>query len=172
MSHYRRAIVPGGTFFFTVVTRGRQPIFAAPDAVAALRAAFRKVRAERPFEVDAMVVLPDHLHCLWRLPEDDSDYSSRWREIKKATSRAIAPCADRHGERSVWQRRFWEHVIRDEDDWRRHVAYIHYNPVKHGWARRAADWPWSSFSRFVARAWHEPTWGELEPQEVHGLDFE
>lgn len=172
MSNYRRVILRGGTFFFTVVTHGRRPVFAAPDRVAALRAAIRKVSVQRPFAVEAMVVLPDHLHCIWRLPEDDDDYSSRWREIKKATSREIAPQSNLRGERQVWQRRFWEHLIRDDDDWRQHVAYIHYNPVKHGLAKSASEWPWSSFSRFVARGWHEPTWGDVEPDEIRGLDFE
>lgn len=140
--------------------------------MAHLRAAFGKVRATRPFAVEAMVVLPDHLHCIWRLPPGDGDYSSRWREIKKAASRAIAPQADARGERQVWQRRFWEHVIRDADDWRRHVEYIHYNPVKHGYATRPADWPWSSFSRFVARRWYVRDWGATEPDAVRGMEFE
>src|SRR5699024_3794864 len=130
--NYRRAFVLGGVLFFTVVTFERRPIFSSDDAVAHLREAFRKVKAARPFTVDAVVVLPDHLHCIWRLPEGDGDYSSRWREIKKAASRAIAPRSDDRQERWAWQRRFWEHVIRDDDDWRRHVEYIHYNPVKHG----------------------------------------
>jgi len=172
MSNYRRALVAGGTYFFTLVTHSRQPILASPDAIAVLRSAFRKVKATRPFTIEAMVVLPDHLHCIWRIQEADTDYASRWREIKKAVSRQIAPGSDALGERRVWQRRYWEHLIRDEDDWRRHVAYIHYNPVKHGLVARAADWPWSSFSRFVARGWHEPSWGDSEPAEIRGLSLE
>ncbi|MDN5864349.1 MAG: transposase [Gammaproteobacteria bacterium] len=172
MSDYRRALQPGGVFFFTVVTYQRRSYFASDTAVNHLREAFRKVRAARPFVVDAMVVLPDHLHCIWRLPQGDGDYSSRWREIKKTVSRRIAPRSDERRERRVWQRRFWEHVIRDDENWRRHVGYIHYNPVKHGYAARPADWPWSSFSRFVARGWHETSWGEAEPESIRGLDFE
>ena len=101
-----------------------------------LRAAFRKVIAEKPFEIDAIVVLPDHLHCVWRLPDGDSDYSGRWREIKKAASRNIGVSSNHRNERLVWQRRFWEHAIRTDDDWRVHMDYIHYNPVKHGLALR------------------------------------
>ena len=172
MSNYRRALVAGGTYFFTLVTHSRQPIPASRDGIAVLRSAFRKVKATRPFTIEAMVVLPDHLHCIWRIQEADTDYASRWREIKKAVSRQIAPGSDALGERRVWQRRYWEHLIRDEDDWRRHVAYIHYNPVKHGLVARAADWPWSSFSRFVARGWHEPSWGDSEPAEIRGLSLE
>lgn len=172
MPNYRHVPAPGGVLFFTVVTYRRRRIFANDAAVTCLREAFRKVKAKRPFNVDAMVVLPDHLHCIWRLPQDDGDYSSRWREIKKAASRAIAPHANARHERQVWQRRFWEHAIRDDDDWRRHVEYIHYNPVKHGHVERPADWPWSSFSRFVARGWHEPGWGETEPEIIRGLDLE
>ena len=172
MSHYRRAIVPGGVFFFTAVTHQRRPIFSSRRSVSALRAAFRQVQAARPFVIDAMVVLPDHLHCIWRLPDGDSDYSGRWREIKKAASHRIAPSSDGRGERQVWQRRFWEHLIRDDDDWHRHVAYIHYNPVKHGLADSPAAWPWSSFSRAVARGWHDPSWGGAEPEIIKGLNRE
>ena len=137
-----------------------------------LRAAFRKVKAARPFEIDAMVVLPDHLHCIWRLPEGDGDFSSRWREIKKAASREIDPGADSRHERSVWQRRFWEHAIRDDADWRHHVDYIHYNPVKHGLVKRPGEWPWNSFGRAVARGWYEPSWGASEPEEIVGMELE
>lgn len=172
MSHYRRAIVPGGVYFFTLVTYQRRPIFSSRRSVAALGDAFRQVQAARPFVIDAVVVLPDHLHCIWRLPDNDCDYSGRWREIKKATSRRIAPCSDNRGERQVWQRRFWEHLIRDEHDWQRHVAYNHYNPVKHGLVDSPAAWPWSSFSRAVSRGWHESSWGETEPAVIRGLDCE
>ena len=172
MSHYRRVIVPGGVYFFTAVTYQRRPIFSSPRSVAALRDALRQVQTARPFAIDAMVVLPDHLHCIWRLPEGDGDYPGRWREIKKAASRRIASSTDKRGERQVWQRRFWEHLIRDDHDWRCHVAYIHYNPVKHGLADRPAAWPWSSFSRAVARGWHDPSWGETEPAMIGGLDCE
>jgi putative transposase len=135
VSEYRRAIIPGGVFFFTVVTYRRLPIFADPDNIGHLRDAFRKVRSKAPFDIDGIVVLPDHLHCIWQLPQGDGDYSGRWREIKKAVSRAIHPESNERRERPVWQRRFWEHAIRDEKDWRIHMDYIHYNPVKHGFVR-------------------------------------
>ena len=108
MSNYRRALAPGGVFFFTVVTHGRAPLFVSEEKVEMLRAALRKVKAVRPFEIDAIVVLPDHLHCIWRLPEGDGDFSGRWREIKKFASREIDARTNQRNERSVWQRRFWE----------------------------------------------------------------
>ena len=155
MSEYRRIFIPGGTYFFTLVTRERYPWFAEEQHVAALREAFTRIGRDKPFTIEAIVVLPDHLHCLWRLPKGDADFSGRWREIKKATSRIIAPTSNARHERNVWQRRFWEHVIRDEMDWRLHVDYIHYNPVKHGYVTRPGDWPWSSFRKAVARGWIE-----------------
>ncbi len=172
MSTYRRAHAPGGCFFFTVVTHERQPIFSNPQHVDVLRAAFQQVKAKRPFELEAVVVLPDHLHALWRLPEGDGDYSSRWREIKKAASRMIDTRTNAQGERPVWQRRFWEHLIRDEDDWRRHVDYIHYNPVRHGLVARPQDWAASSYRRALARGWYELGWGEAEPLGIAGMDYE
>lgn len=128
--------------------------------------------AARPFRIDAMVILPDHIHCIWRMPEGDADYSSRWREIKKAASRRIVPGTDVRNERAVWQRRFWEHVIRDEEDWRRHVDYIHYNPVKHRLAASSALWPWSSFGAAVNKGWYPESWGAIEPESIAGMDYE
>ncbi|HEX5513125.1 MAG TPA: transposase [Gammaproteobacteria bacterium] len=172
MGNYRRVRIPGGTYFFTVVTRHRKPVFRSPENIEALRHAFRTVRERRPFVVEAIVVLPDHLHCIWRLPESDADYSGRWREIKKLASRVLAPPSDERRERGLWQRRFWEHTIRDEHDWRVHMDYVHYNPVKHGLARRPCDWPWSSFARWVDRGWYEPDWGESEPSDIAGAEWE
>lgn len=172
MSNYRRAKIAGGVFFFTVVTHNRTPLFTNETRVETLRMALRDVINNRPFVIDAMVILPDHLHCIWRLPDGDSDFSGRWREIKKSVSKAVSVRPNEHCTQHVWQRRFWEHAIRNDKDWRRHVAYIHYNPVKHGYVTRPADWPWSSFARAVARGWHDSTWGESEPAEIKGLDFE
>ena len=172
MSNYRRVYLPGGVYFFTVVTLNRVPIFINEDRVEALRQAFRKVMAARPFEIDALVVLPEHLHCIWRLPEGDADYSSRWREIKKAVSRQIGMSTNARNERMVWQRRFWEHAIRDEEDWRRHMDYIHYNPVKHGLANRPGEWAWSSFCNAASKGWYEETWGANEPTTIAGMDCE
>jgi putative transposase len=172
VSNYRRAYLPGGIYFFTVVTFNRAPVFTDESRVEALRQAFRKVKATRPFEIDAMVILPEHLHCIWRMPEGDADYSSRWREIKKAASRQINTATNARNERMVWQRRFWEHAIRDEEDWRRHVDYIHYNPVKHGLASSPGEWAWSSFDNAVSKGWYEQTWGDREPATIVGMDCE
>jgi putative transposase len=172
MSHYHRAHIPGGVYFFTVVTHDRTPIFINEGRVEILRAAIRKVMATRPFQIDAMVVLPEHLHCIWQMPDGDTDYSSRWREIKKAASRQINPVTNKRNERMVWQRRFWEHAIRDEEDWRRHMDYIHYNPVKHGLANRPCEWQWSSFSNAVSKGWYEESWGVGEPATVIGMNCE
>jgi len=172
MSHYRRAYIPGGIYFFTVVTLDRVPIFINEERVEVLRQAFRKVMAVRPFQINAMVVLPEHLHCIWQMPDGDADYSSRWREIKKAASRQINTATNNRNERMVWQRRFWEHAIRDEDDWRKHMDYVHYNPVKHGLASRPGEWPWSSFVNAVSKGWYEESWGAGEPATITGMDCE
>ncbi|MBU0500125.1 MAG: transposase [Gammaproteobacteria bacterium] len=172
MSEYRRARIPGGTFFFTLVTHDRIPYFDSGARVAVLREAFRQVMSSRPFRIEAIVVLPDHLHCLWKLPVGDGDYSSRWREIKKAASRRIATDSNQRKERPVWQRRFWEHAIQDESDWRSHVDYIHYNPVRHGLVQAPGDWPWSSFGMAVRRGWYEPGWGKQHPGNIAGMEVE
>lgn len=172
MSRYVRARQSGGGYFFTVVTCERRPLLARPEVVERLRQAFRRVMAERPFTVDAMVVLPDHLHCLWRLPPDDADFSERWRQIKRFVSIGVAAEKNQRGEKALWQRRFWEHLVRDEEDWRRHCDYIHYNPVRHGYVANPADWPYSSFAAAVAKGWYEPGWGESLPPALEQLDFE
>ncbi|WP_192499105.1 REP-associated tyrosine transposase [Skermanella pratensis] len=151
---YRRDRTPGGTYFFTVVTYGR-PLFEDPAAVELLRGAFRIVMSHRPFQIGASVVLPDHLHMIWTLPEGDSDYSMRWNAIKGRFT-ALLPshlrpdpskARTRRDEQAVWQRRFWEHRVRDEADYERCVAYINGNPVKHGLVSAPADWPHSSIHR-------------------------
>ena len=164
---YRRAFIPGGAFFFTVVTEQRRPIFASPDAVEVLRTAFRTVRAKRPFEIDAMVVLPDHLHCIWTLPPGDADFATRWRLIKtwftKHCDPALRPdqnpIQSEKRERAIWQHRYWEHILRDEADFSRHVDYIHFNPVKHGLVSSAMEWPYSSFRRYVETGVYSADWG-------------
>lgn len=143
-------MVPGATYFFTVILADRRSRVLVEE-VGALRRAVRKVRAARPFQIEAWVVLPEHMHAMWTLPEDDSDYAGRWREIKKAFSRAI----DR---RDVWQKRFWEHTIRDERDFAAHMDYIHRNPCKHGLAEHVRDWPYSSFHRLVDAGVYPPDW--------------
>nr|WP_274377841.1 transposase [Hahella chejuensis] len=134
------------------------------DHVHALRESVRWVKARRPFDIDAWVVLPDHLHAIWTLPEDDVDYSSRWREIKKRFSKSLIINEPRpeprkmKGERGIWQRRFWEHTIQNEQDYQRHFDYIHINPLKHGWVSRVRDWPFSSFHRAVSEGIYSLDW--------------
>jgi len=155
--------VPGGTFFFTVALLERRQTWLT-SRISDLRDAFRAVRSARPFRIDAIVVLPDHLHCLWTLPPDDPDFSTRWRLIKLRFARSI-PHGERLsarraqvGERGIWQRRFWEHTICDDEDFRRHMDYIHYNPVKHGHVSRVSDWPYSSFHRYVRLGVYPEDW--------------
>nr|VFK22906.1 MAG: putative transposase [Candidatus Kentron sp. LFY] len=144
MSYYRRAYVPGGCYFFTAVTWKRKPLLVRH--IDRLREAFRKAKTAQPFEIDAIVVFPDHLHCIWQLPFDDADYSTRWKRIKQEFSKNIPARLNHRKEKQLWQRRFWEHVIRDERDWENHMAYIYYNPVKHGYVERPLDWQYSSFA--------------------------
>ncbi len=153
MSNYRRLRVPGGCYFFTVNLARRGANDLLVRHIAALRAAVRGVRRVRPFRIDAFVVLPDHLHCVWTLPEGDDDFAVRWMLIKTGFSRRLAageprsPSRIHRGERGIWQRRYWEHVIRDERDFAAHVDYVHINPVKHGLAAAPSDWPYSTVHR-------------------------
>ncbi len=164
---YRRARVEGGTYFFTVVTHRRRKFLCEPENVAHLREAFRYVMARHPFVIDAIVLLPDHLHAIWTLPEGDADFSTRWRLVKSAFTRAcgeayhgvVSSSRRRKGEQAVWQRRFWEHRIRDERDLIQHVEYIHYNPVKHGMVKAPRDWEYSSFHRYVRQGIYDQEWG-------------
>lgn len=156
----------GATYFFTVVTYRRQPLLTQPEVMDALREAFRSVKYAHPFEMEAVILLPDHLHALWTLPAGDEDFSRRWAMIKRLVSRVAghlaAPVATfsmktRH-ESGFWQRRFWEHLIRDDEDYARHMDYIHFNAVKHGHAARPADWPHSNFQRCVRRGLYPADW--------------
>jgi putative transposase len=164
MSTYRRARVAGGSYFFTVTLEDRSSSLLV-DRIDALRQAFASTRVELPFRIDAVAVLPDHLHCIWTLPDGDSDYSSRWQRIKGRFSRAcpageeISASRGRKRERGIWHRRYWEHTLRDDRDFGSHVDYIHYNPVKHGHAGRVLDWPHSSFHRFVREGILPCDWG-------------
>ena len=182
MPMYRRAFEPGGTFFFTVVTCNRQQILCNEAARACLREAMSETRAELPFEMLGVVLLRDHLHCLWQLPEDESDFSTRWGHIKRLFTRrwkaiggsqeVVSSSRQRHREAGVWQRRFWEHTIGDDDDLVRHLDYVHYNPVKHGVAGCPHAWPYSSFRRWVEQKRYAFDWqcncGDSVPE---ALDF-
>jgi putative transposase len=178
MPQYRRAEMAGGTFFFTVVTFNRKPILTNDTARNILHNAWMDTRSRFPFITEAVCLLPDHIHCIWRLPEGDTNYSMRWKEIKRLFTKGyleqIGPGEKRNesrikkGEAAVWQRRFWEHTIRDDDDFNRHLDYIHYNPVKHGLVNNVSDWPWSpegaqeaSFHRYVTNGYYADNWGEI-----------
>ena len=164
MPDYRRSHAAGAAFFFTVALADRRASTLV-DRVDALRSAYRAVEKASPFETVAICILPDHLHTVWQLPPGDADFSSRWSRIKSGFSRCLPAAARRSAskrtkrEKGIWQRRFWEHEIRDEFDLRRHVEYIHFNPVKHGWVVRVADWPYSSFHRYVRKQWLSEDWG-------------
>jgi REP-associated tyrosine transposase len=163
MTGYRRNFIPGGNFFFTVNLADRR-LRLLTEHVDELRDAFREVRRHHPFTTDAVVVLPDHLHAVWTLPEGDADFGTRWRQIKSAFSRKLAPTEKisesraAKGERGIWQRRYWEHTIRDENDFARHVDYVHINPVKHRLVTRVSDWPYSSFHRMVKLGVYPEGW--------------
>jgi putative transposase len=181
MPEYRRSWVEGGTFFFTVVTYHRRPILTTTEARKILRSAWVDVRKRFPFTVDAVCLLPDHLHCIWVLPEGDANYAVRWKEIKRLFTRSyldrVGPGEARNasresrGEAAIWQRRYWEHTLRDEADLNRHRDYIHYNPVKHGLVRSVADWPWSSFHRYVRLGYYDRGWGEAVEQAVSRMRY-
>jgi putative transposase len=169
MSQYRRLYLAGASVFFTVVTHERRHFLTEKRARRCLREALTVVREKRPFEVVAMVLLPDHLHLIWNLPSADVDYSVRWKRAKEEfTQRYIASGGQegtvsvsrrKRSERGVWKRRFWEHTIRDEDDFADHFNYIHYNPVKHGLVRVPSEWPYSTFHRWVSKGIYPPDWG-------------
>ena len=175
MTEYRRAKTPGATYFFTVNCAKRKGNSTLTDNISTLRNAFRKVKNDHPFQINAIVILPEHLHCIWTLPQNDSDFGIRWGLIKSAFSHAIPKTEHRsesrrkRGERGIWQRRYWEHLIRGEEDYARHVDYIHWNPVKHGWAKQVKDWPYSSFHAHVAQGIYPLEWTrEIDESNGYG----
>jgi len=165
MSDYRRARDAGACYFFTLVTHQRQPLLTQPRLREALRLAIVQVRQRYPFAIRGWVLLPDHLHCLWQMPEGDADFGRRWSMIKRLTSQAfpsdgaVSLSRSLRRESGLWQRRFWEHHIRDDEDCRRHLDYLHWNPVRHGLVERVADWPWSSYHRLVREGVYPADWG-------------
>ena len=168
MPRYRRAWIPGGTFFFTVVTDRRRKLFADPFAHRLLGSVLRRCQLRWPFEMSAIVLLPDHLHAIWSLPQGDADFSKRWGWIKKTFTSAwlklgmsetrVSEGRQREGRRGVWQPRFWEHAIESEDDYDRHFDYLHYNPVKHGYVTCPGEWSLSSFHRWVRAGVYPADW--------------
>jgi len=183
MPEYHRASVSGGTFFFTVVTYRRYPFFAKETAITLLQKCFQTIASEYSYTMDAIVILPDHLHCIWTLPEDDSDFATRWKLIKTTFTKNysgrkaenVSESMRNKGERGIWQRRFWEHMIRDQEDFNRHCDYIHYNPVKHGLVNMPIEWKHSSFRDFVEKWYYPENWGQTVStvsKEVVAMDFE
>jgi putative transposase len=161
MADYRRLYVPGETYFFTAVTAGRRPWLATAQGLRAFRTAYRRVARDRPFETVAVVVLPDHVHCIWRLPAGDAAFADRWKRLKGRTSELLRA---RGYPGPFWQKRYWEHLIRDEADLHRHIDYVHYNPVRHGLVERASAWSASSFHRYVRAGRYSRDWGvSVEP---------
>jgi putative transposase len=159
---YRRNRVKGGTYFFTVTLKNRHSSLLI-DRIDFLRDAVRQTRREKPFQIDAWVVMPEHIHVVWTLPLNDDNYAGRWRLIKSRFSHQVAKAENlthnAKGEYQIWQRRFWEHTIRDNNDFSRHVDYVHYNPVKHGYVTQVRDWQYSTFHRYVEQGIYSADWG-------------
>jgi putative transposase len=163
MTDYRRNFIAGGSYFFTVNLADRRQRLLT-EYIDQLRASFQETRRRHPFTIDGIVVLPDHLHAVWTLPEGDADFATRWRLIKSGFSRQVATgerisdSRTAKAERGIWQRRYWEHTIRNETDFARHIDYIHVNPVRHGHVVRVRDWPYSSFHRLVKTGVYPDDW--------------
>jgi putative transposase len=183
MADYRRWYINGGTYFFTLVTYQRRPLFKDPAARKLLGDLMRQQADQMPFQTVAIVLLWDHLHCLWTLLPEDDDYSTRWKEIKSVftrnwlrgggNDRSVSRSKASRGRRGVWQPRFYEHTIRDEQDLENHADYIHFNPVKHGYVKRPWDWQWSSFRSFVESGQYSQDWGtQGEPTNICGMNRE
>ena len=168
MPNYRRAWHPGGTYFFTVNLQQRHGNDLLTRHFDLLRDTVRAVRQRHPFTIHGWVVLPDHLHCVIELPVGDADFATRWRLIKMEFSKALprtehlSDVRARHGERGIWQRRYWEHLIRDDDDFRAHMDYVHINAVKHGLVKRVSEWPYSTFRRLVEEGVYPADWAGWE----------
>jgi putative transposase len=170
----------GGSFFFTLVTYRRRKILTHPECRHHLRNVVTRVRHRYPFRIDGWVLLPEHLHCVWTLPEGDADFSKRWSLIKAGFSKKIKNLFHRedwmnasktkHRESTIWQRRFWEHQIRDDKDYQNHLDYLHYNPVKHGLVEQVQEWPYSTFHRYVRLGVYPKNWG-VEPLVEVGHEF-
>ena len=169
MPNYRRSKLAGGTYFLTQVTYQREPWLVSEIGRKALREGIQRVQAKHPFSIEAFVLMPEHFHCLWTMPEGDHDFSLRMRLIKTfvtkhygqklAINHEISASRQKRKESNLWQRRFWEHLIRDEADYHRLLDYIHYNPVKHGLCKQVKDWQYSSFHRYVAKGRYPRDWG-------------
>jgi putative transposase len=169
MANYRRIRVAGGTYFFTVVTHRRRLLFDQAQNRQMLHDAVQEVRKRHPFTIDAWALLPEHMHCIWTLPREGSDFSLRWNQIKSGFSKRarsllhvdewMNESRQKHRETTIWQRRFWEHQIRDDQEYQAYMDYTHFNPVKHGLVERVIDWPYSTFHRYVRLGVYPESWG-------------
>lgn len=170
MSNYRSLYQENGCYFFTLVTHKRQAMFQGDATISLLRQAFRRTMQKRPFNLTAIVILPDHLHCIWQLPQGDADFSTRWKILKTLFTKAYKLSNSCH--QPIWQPRFWEHLIRDDRDMKNHLDYIHYNPVRHGLVKKPMDWQQSSFPHFVKAGLYPPDWGEEVTKQIIDMDLE
>jgi putative transposase len=162
---YRRIFVKGGTYFFTLVTYQRVNLFSDPENIVLYNQALEYVQRRHPFTSIAQIILPEHIHAIWELPEDDSNYPLRWYLIKSHFSRNFNKLTNQSStfrpsksERTIWQRRYWEHTIRDDNDLDNHIDYIHFNPVHHGLVKMPADWEFSTFKHFMQEGRYDPDW--------------
>ncbi len=180
MPEYNRYYRQGGTYFFTAVSYRRRCIFNNERAISLLWNCFKTTIKLYRFSVNAVVILPDHIHTIWTLPENDSDFSTRWKIIKSDFSRQykkidtgyLPKSLIRKGEVGIWQRRFWEHLIRDQEDFNKHCDYIHYNPVKHGLVKKPAEWKYSSFDNYVKHGYYDQYWGISKEKDLIDMDLE
>ena len=185
MPDYRRYFNPGAAIFFTVITHDRRLILCTEKGRDFLRQAIQNVKKDRPFESIAFALMPEHFHCLWKLPDEDGNFSVRMACIKKMFTRLwlengedqcdISKARKKHREKGVWQKRFWEHTIRNEDDFINHVNYIHYNPVKHNLAKCPHAWPYSTFHQWMKDGYYKKEWlcicnsNESEPPDFNNI---
>jgi len=170
MVNYRRNLQEGATYFFTVTLQNRQSTLLV-NKIHFLRKAMKQVMQTHFYTIDGIVILPDHIHTIWTLPEGDSDYPLRWKKIKTAFTKSVQKEGlilekTRHGEARLWQRRYWEHTIRDEYDLACHLNYLHYNPVKHGLVEAVKDWPYSSFHSYIKRGILSVEWGDERDDDI------
>ncbi len=176
MTEYRRFYIPKSLWFFTVNLAERKNNRLLIEKIAVLGQAFRYVKTRKPFYMNAVVIMPDHLHCIWTLPPDDGDYSIRWNLLKGYFSRKISTgerisnSRQKRRERGIWQRRFWAHLIEDQEDLNRHIDYIHWNPVKHGYVKQVAEWPHSSFHQYIKHGVYSDDWGGGRSHEIQGFE--
>ena len=173
MSDYRRLYVEGGMYFFTLVTHQRKHLLCQGPAIERIKSAFHYTAKKHLFHIRGLVILPDHLHCILQLPKDDHDFSKRWNMIKRYFSNGMKGDSNERREKNIWQKRFWEHYIRDVDDYQRCLDYIYYNPVKHGYVNKPHDWVYSTFRRDAEKGLYEADWGSHhEPEKIKDLEME